>query len=468
MKKPLIVFVFAKEGTPTSPRYGGFAKRLQEAANFPDAEVLTVALKNLAFVTDGKRGAHVYDTVSGHDLGKSALVYLKSWESMPDEAAALSHYLLANGVPCYDTLTLGQGISKLPATFRHWAAGVSVPASIYCLNSEAVLDYLQSGKLGEKFIMKDAAGEKGKLNFLVNAKQAKEKLEEYPDGKFIFQQFIPNTGDYRVGIYAEEARFVLLREGNGKSHLNNTSAGGKGTFIPISDAPKAALKLAKKAAAASELQIAGVDVIQDSETGNWYVLEANQGSQIVTGAFVEQNKVAFNEGIASLLKNSTVRNREKPRKVIGRRTIASLPGMKVKAVIAKVDTGAYSSTLHAENIVEHNGQLSFDIIPSDTLQTATGEPVRITTKDYFEREVRSSNGHAQKRYSIRTKISLEGTRFDALLMLSDRSQMRFPLLVGRRLIRSRFVVNVELDENYEAQWKPLNNVKTANNDKQGD
>ena len=41
----------------------------------------------------------------------------------------------------------------------------------------------------------------------------------------------------------------------------------------------------------------------------------------------------------------------------------------------------------------------------------------------------------------------------ASITLSDRSAMGYPLLVGRKLLRSRFIVNVELNEQNEIDWK---------------
>lgn len=453
MNKPTIVMVFAKERQPTSTKYGGFAARLKKQSNFPDATTLTVALENLVYKIDETGGAKVYDAPSGFDLGDASFVYLKGWQSMPNEAAALAHYLHGKGVGFADTLALGKGTSKLVTLFRQWAAGLRVPATLYSASMAPVLAELRSGYLGERFIMKDTEGAKGQLNFRVDAMGAKEIFELHPDVSFVFQRFIPNSGDYRIGVYGEEPRFVLHRKGSGEGHLNNTSAGGVGTYVPVEKAPKSALALAKRAARASELQVAGVDVIQDSETKRWYVLEVNQGSQIVTGAFTEENMRAFNEALESQLRSRIARTRMRSRKVIGRRAIAKFPELGVDAVVAKIDTGAYSSTLHAEDISVLDGELRFSIVPSDRLRTSTNKTVEIATRDFFTQKVRSSNGHVQERYSIRTKISLDGIRFSAILTLSDRSQMGYPLLVGRKLLRSRFLVNVELDENNEASWK---------------
>ncbi len=151
------------------------------------------------------------------------------------------------------------------------------------------------------------------------------------------------------------------------------------------------------------------------------------------------------------------RRRSKPRKIIGRRAIAILPELNIESVVAKIDTGAYSSTLHAENIhIEKSGaveELVFDIIPGGFIQTKSGKTETYRVRDFYTQKVRSSNGHIQVRYTIKTKISLDNIRFMASITLSDRSAMGYPLLIGRKLLRSRFIVNVELNEQNEIDWK---------------
>lgn len=460
--KPKIIFVFAKEGSATSTKYGGFAARLKKTEALTSYDLETIALENLAYYINEDGSAAVIDTKTNSDIKQASLVYLKSWQSMPNEAAALANYLLYQGVVFADTLALGKGTSKIVTLFRQWGSGVRVPNTLYAARGELLIELLDKPLnqelLQEPFILKDAEGAKGKLNFLVSFKEAKEIIAQHPEVRFVCQRFVPNDGDYRVGVYGGKARFILHRVGNGTTHLNNTSTGGVGTLLSTRSVSKNLLTLAEKAARASELEVAGVDVIQDKGTKRWYVLEVNQGSQIVTGAFTEENKELFGAGIAAMVKNRKARARSQPRKVIGRRTIAKLPDLKISKVVAKVDTGAYTSTLHAENIrVEstQSGQdmLTFDVVPTTLLSTNGGEVITVTTPDFFVQKVRSSNGHVQHRYSIRTRVSIEKRIFSAVITLSDRSEMGFPLLVGRRLLRSRFIVNVELDEDNQSEWK---------------
>ena len=459
INKPLVVFVFSFEGSDTSTRYGGFAKRLQKAGGLKGAEVLTVALENLHFIIQENGEADVIDPVSGKSLGQASLVYMKARWGLPEEASALASFLLYRGVPFMDTSALGSVMSKIATIIRLWGHGVSVPFTLYTRRHDQILSLLSQHRalLGERFILKDAQGAKGKINYLVSLDEVPAILLQHPTVQFVAQRFIPNDGDYRIGVYVNKARFVIKRIGAGDTHLNNTSAGGRAVYQTTKKTSVKLLRLAEKAAMAVDLQVSGVDVIVDAQTLKAYVLEVNQGSQIVTGAFVEENMAALNDALDSAIRDRYARARKQPTQIIGRRVTAKMSGLNIKRIVAKIDTGAYSSTLHAENVhaaLNRDGrsELTFDIVPTNQLITKNGERQMITTTDYFDQKVRSSNGQLQHRYSIKTRITIEGRVIPIVLTLSNRSEMGFPLLIGRRVLRSRFLVNVEMNEDNNPEW----------------
>jgi hypothetical protein len=445
MKRPLVVFVFSKEGSATSTRYGGFAKRLQQAGALPDCDVLTVALENLVYVIDEQGQADVFDSVSGQSMGEAALVYLKSWEAMPEEAAALTIYLQHKGVQFADTLPLGMGVSKLAAAFRLWTHGLAMPATLYVRRHDrlhAVLQTPVAQMLGDRIIIKDSNGEKGNLNFLHDRATADDLLSQHPGVQFVCQRFVPNEGDYRIGVYGQKASFVLQRIGSGESHLNNTSAGGQGVLVAASDMPVETMDIAERAAAACRLQIGGVDIIVDSETGKPFVLEVNQGSQIVTGAFKEENTAL----LATALNRMIAENDSHRPHVIGRRSHVAVPELGVILAVAKIDSGAYNSSLHAENIHVDEHELVFTVTPSEQLQTADGQPVEVRTSDYTMRTVRSSNGAEEQRFAITSSLHVGSKILPVTFTLTDRGAMKYPLLIGRKTLAGNFLINVALSE----------------------
>jgi hypothetical protein len=72
----------------------------------------------------------------------------------------------------------------------------------------------------------------------------------------------------------------------------------------------------------------------------------------------------------------------------------------------------------------------------------TGIPI------YFEafkmKKVKSSTGQEQLRYFIRMKILMLGKLIETDFSLTQRNGMKYPILIGRKLLNKRFVVDTAL------------------------
>lgn len=115
---------------------------------------------------------------------------------------------------------------------------------------------------------------------------------------------------------------------------------------------------------------------------------------------------------------------------------------KLTAIPAKIDTGAFRSAIHATDIrvVEEDGK--------QTLYCSLlGHPVfsryrAFKTKKFTQRRVRNSNGHMTERYEITLKIRLGYKLFSTPFTLIDRSTNVFPVLIGRKALERRYLVDV--------------------------
>jgi hypothetical protein len=58
--------------------------------------------------------------------------------------------------------------------------------------------------------------------------------------------------------------------------------------------------------------------------------------------------------------------------------------------------------------------------------------------------VRSSNGTVQDRIFIKTKITLAGKSYMANLSLTDRKEMKYPMLIGRKFLEKHYLVDVSI------------------------
>lgn len=127
---------------------------------------------------------------------------------------------------------------------------------------------------------------------------------------------------------------------------------------------------------------------------------------------------------------------------IGWREWVALPELKVPSIQAKVDTGADTSSLHAFNQerFERDGieYIRFEIHPGKrTKRGALQCESRVVT----ESKVRNPGGRSELRPVISTLVVLNGVTIRALINLTERDEMSFRMLIGRRTMRGRFLVN---------------------------
>lgn len=131
----------------------------------------------------------------------------------------------------------------------------------------------------------------------------------------------------------------------------------------------------------------------------------------------------------------------KPRQTIGMTDIVDFPDLELFDIKAKVDTGAYTSALHCKDVrliqAGLRTKLSFCIIGQADAVVRT-----FYSADFTQRLVKNSFGVAEKRYVIKTRIKLFGRIIKAEFTLADRERMKNPVLLGRKLLRNRFIVDV--------------------------
>lgn len=135
--------------------------------------------------------------------------------------------------------------------------------------------------------------------------------------------------------------------------------------------------------------------------------------------------------------------------------MVDLPEWDLFGIEAKVDTGAYTSSLHCHHIETFKKQrkkhVRFNLLdPShDVYNEKLFElPVHKT------KTIKSSNGVAEKRIIVKTVMRIMDKKFEAELSLTDRSEMRYPVLIGRKLIKGNFLVDVSHSHRSKNKNKP--------------
>ena len=127
--------------------------------------------------------------------------------------------------------------------------------------------------------------------------------------------------------------------------------------------------------------------------------------------------------------------RKKERPLIGRSEVADFPALGIFGIEVKIDTGAYNSSIHCEK-VRKNKDGALEVIFLDTRHPSyTGE--KMVFEEFSQKLVRSSNGQAERRYVVTSRIVFPGRSFELDLSLANRGDMRFPVLIGRKFLKKQ-------------------------------
>lgn len=133
------------------------------------------------------------------------------------------------------------------------------------------------------------------------------------------------------------------------------------------------------------------------------------------------------------------RRKPKPILTVGRRETVDFPDLGLFGLTAKIDTGANTTALHCHQVRVENGVLFFRLLDET-------HPEYQDTEHRFEKfeqkVIKSSMGESEQRFIIRTRITIGKRTLRGIVSLTDRANMKYPVLIGRRLLKNRFLVDV--------------------------
>jgi hypothetical protein len=130
-------------------------------------------------------------------------------------------------------------------------------------------------------------------------------------------------------------------------------------------------------------------------------------------------------------------------RLIGRREFVSFPLLGIGPVEAKIDTGAYTSALHCEEIIlKNNGSspvLYFTVLANPADPTSKLE---FNFDEFSTKSIKNSFGETEERFIIRTVLKIGRKSIRASISLTDRGTMRYPILIGRKPLKGKFLIDV--------------------------
>lgn len=137
-----------------------------------------------------------------------------------------------------------------------------------------------------------------------------------------------------------------------------------------------------------------------------------------------------------------VEKKLKKKITIGRKDKAHFPKLGLENIDIKVDTGAYTSAIHCQKIetkqVKDKEVLTFTLLDPSHEQYNNK---KFSTDKFHKKLIKNSFGSSEKRYIIETEILLFGKTHPIELSLSERGEMKFPILIGRRFLMGNFIVD---------------------------
>lgn len=134
--------------------------------------------------------------------------------------------------------------------------------------------------------------------------------------------------------------------------------------------------------------------------------------------------------------------------VLGWKEIAALPDWGISELKVKLDTGAKTSALHVENLrhVGDAGPQGDGVEPVVEFEVPLtgvvgGPSVTVTAPVVGYRSVRDTRARPERRPVIRTRLRCGPIDEIVDVTLTDRSGMLFRMILGRRALRERVLVD---------------------------
>jgi hypothetical protein len=145
-------------------------------------------------------------------------------------------------------------------------------------------------------------------------------------------------------------------------------------------------------------------------------------------------------------------------KKIGLSDELDIPAAELFNVPCKIDTGAYNCSIDCSHwaVEEINGtpHLLFTLLGNDYKQYSG---ISLKTTDFIRKKVKSSTGHVEYRYQVSLTIVMFGESVEAAFNLSKRHNMRYPILLGRKFLSKKFLVDVS-KKNISKKLKAKQNI----------
>ena len=313
MPKKSVLLLSTQDNAPDYVDRNSVLLKIAEAISSDDVSVDKARIEDLDFsIINGITKVEIIDServikaTEIKDLADYDLVYIKNWKALADIVSAIALYLNANEVRILcEELNHFRFVDKTSESFGLALNGIPYPDTLFCAHTKDLPKLWQRHATEFPFpvVVKAADGSAGSDNFLVHKEEDLQEIaKERQDVSFMIQNFIPNDSDNRIIMLGYEPALAFRRKRqNDSTHLNNTSQGALAELVKIDSFSPEVLADCRKAAQLVRREIAGVDVMFNSETGQHVILEVNASPQLATGAFLKEKREIMHQYFNQIL-----------------------------------------------------------------------------------------------------------------------------------------------------------------------
>ncbi len=283
----------------TATQLQAFAEQVSLSA---DVELHVTSLDQLDF-SISENEVSVFDHSTKKDISEFDVVHMRGvHEEMAyyaDFAKAIALYAEHHNKVWIEPESVGASFGKLAQAMLFALHEVKTPRTRSCWWGSRLAGLCLENRDEFPLIVKASFGTQGHNNYLIESVEELQNVLQAANEPFVAQNLIPNNGDYRVLLLGDAEPLVFWRPRIKGSHLSNTSQGS----VPEKRAAidEEALALARKVQLLTNRVCVGVDLMQDNQTGQWYVLEANVHAALATGALIEDKAYYYAQMIQRLL-----------------------------------------------------------------------------------------------------------------------------------------------------------------------
>ncbi len=264
-------------------------------------------IEDLVFTYDGQL-LQITNGVTSQNLDEFDAIFLLGWfkiRMFEDIVMAVARYADRQGIKILNPEALHmRSRSKLSQYVIAAMHDLHATPFIFVADSRYAESALKTAGMSYPLIVKSTIASRGRDNYLVKTRQ--EFLDVFanqPELMFVVQTFVPNDGDYRLLVMGDTVRLGIHRKSASDSHINNTSQGGVATIIDLASLNPGMLADAVKISQLIRRDVTGVDMIIHQETGEYYLLEANNMPQLSTGSMVEEKMKILDGYLAEWLES---------------------------------------------------------------------------------------------------------------------------------------------------------------------